>query len=193
MQISKLAVGEPRALDLLGLGLRLDARDLEPVGDRREADAEARRGGRRRHLGEPPGLREVALGIRAIRIRRPVVLVHKSRQRHARRIKLEVALGGRAQHKKANDLRRIDRDDLDRLGADPLRARHLLAAECEELVLQARGRLLLEDLAVDLVRALTGSPRGKQVLAAFLVRDGEVIPLRAPLFVPQELRVALEG
>ena len=192
VQLPQLRVGETRTLVLLGLRLGLDARYLEPAGDRGEAHAKAGRQRRRRHLREPPRLREIALGVFGERIRGAVVLIDQARQRHAGRIEFEVALRRSTQHQKTNELGWIDRDDLDRFGADALRARHLLAAEREELMRKARRRLLLEHLAVDLIRALTRSTGGEQVLAALLIRDAEVIPLRAPLLVPQQLRVALE-
>src|SRR5207245_1897217 len=59
VQVSQLRIGQAYALFLLGLSLGLDAWDLEPARDRREADAEARRVWRGRYLGEPPGLPEV--------------------------------------------------------------------------------------------------------------------------------------
>src|SRR2546430_3967762 len=103
-----------------------------------------------------------------------------------------MTFGMRAKHEKANELRRIHLDDLERFRADPLRARHLLPAEREELVLQTDRRLLLEDLAVDRVRPFARATGGQEILAALLVRHPQVIPLRAPLLVPKKLRVSLE-
>src|SRR5919201_2958678 len=96
------------------------------------------------------------------------------------------------EHQKASQLRRIDRDEIGRLGADVLRGRHLLPAEKEDRVGQAERWLLAEDVAIDLVRAVTPPPRREQVLATLLIRDAEVVPLRAPLFVPEELGAPLE-
>src|SRR5437899_2741538 len=99
----------------------------------------------------------------------------------------------RPQHQEARDLRRVDRHDLLRLSADVLGGRHLLAAEVKELVLQAGRWLPSPDPAVDLVRALPRAPGGEEVLPTLLVGDAEVVPLRAPLLVPEELRAPFEG
>ena len=95
-----------------------------------------------------------------------------------------MALRWRAEHQESHQFGRVDRHDLDRFGADAFGARHLLAAEREELVLKPRGRLPLPHLAVDLVRALARSTSGEEVFAALLIGHSEVIPLRAPLLVP---------
>src|SRR3989475_8828610 len=99
----------------------------------------------------------------------------------------------RPQHEEARDLRRVDADDLDSSRTHASRSRHLLAAQREEFMLQARWRLLLPDLSIDLVRALPRPAGGEEVLAALLVRDAEVVPLGAPLLVPEKLGVAFEG
>src|SRR5437899_4639461 len=99
----------------------------------------------------------------------------------------------RPQHQEADQLRRVDGHELVRLGADIPRGRHLLAAQEEKLVLQADRWLLSPDLAVDLVRALPRAPRGEEVFPTLLVGDAEVVPLRAPLLVPEELRAPFEG
>src|SRR5207244_5143576 len=64
--------------------------------------------------------------------------------------------------------------------------------EREELVLQARRWIAPPHFAIDLIRALARSSRGEKILAALLVGHAEVIPLRAPLFIPEKLRVPLE-
>src|SRR5258708_34828321 len=77
-------------------------------------------------------------------------------------------------------------------GHDTCGGEALTTANVEDLVHKAGGRLALQDLAVQLVRAVARAAGGQQILAALLVRHVEEVPHRAPLEVPGQLCVPFE-
>ena len=105
-----------------------------------------------------------------------------------------IALSGRGpDEQEPRLLRRHDAADRVRGGPRPLRGRHLLAGDIQELVGEVERRLQLEHLAGDGVGAVPRPAGRREVLAVGLDRDAEQAPLRRPLEVPGELRRPAEG
>src|SRR5439155_16548930 len=197
-QLFALRRSERRALALLRLAIRFDAWDLQPVRDDAEANAKPWWAMGLVDLRQRPRLRRVALGRGLVGLAAAVVLVPELRQVVASRVEIDVALWVRPQHEEADEVRRVDLHELVRRGTELLpvvgaRGRHLPAAHVQELVNQPDRRLFLPHFAIHLVRAIARAARRQEVLAAFLVRDVEVVPHRAPLDVPVQLRATFEG
>src|SRR5207237_10171325 len=88
VEIGRLGGREGSLLAPGGLGVRLDARYLEPVGDGAETDPEYERLSVLRRLRQLPALAEVASRLLEVRVGAAVVLVVEARPRIPRRIEL---------------------------------------------------------------------------------------------------------
>ena len=122
-----------------------------------------------------------------------VELVEEARDRvRALGVELDGLVRAGPQEEEAERLRGQDLGHPVGRRAATLGGRHLAAADVEELVGEVEGRLAVEDLAGQGVRAVAAPAGGGEVLAAGLDRHPEEAPLGGPLQVPGQLGGAAE-